>query len=1212
MQKMQSIVRNKVFSFMSRYYEEFVLVLFGIGLCLYGFGLDLGVNFKTQGFFQIGGLLYIIFAYKRFALRDDLRLLGIPLISFGVVIVLGLLSYFDEIMPRSFGKVFGSVNTHIIKYLVLFVIVFLYVRYAKRRNVLILFGIFGLLCMVNVVASLVEFWRYDFRTHRVPFGFKAVFTYNIWLLAPMALCISGVVACKHKVLKILCVLGVILTLGAMFANGERSFLVASLVMMFVPFVVWRYRHKGKILPLVFIVGVLALGGIYTQTKTLPDRYNFAHMIDNFWEVIQTPVVEMGKYDKLCFNGFFACNPQSTKNGEAEFFWEHSSLSRIAMSKSTFEAFLDSPFTPRIVGVFQIGEYLWQYYEVHTDKQANRMYVSVDNPKHNGYNSPHNFAVSMLFCYGIIGFVAILVFLGFVFYTCYKQLASNAKDSTRDFVPLWAFVCLVGICTQGFFDVLYPNILEVLFIFLGAVVGFCRAKVSIHLNCRNSQNIFQTPPTTHSSILLTIGDISIIGGAERVVVNLANLFVQLGHSVEIVSFFRANPVLPYTIDERVRVRFFYPLSEGRLKDTNALKRFYIKNIFKFVLSMRVWWCHRVDYVIANDWTYTPFLKHKNTKYIKILHTNFTRYNKRNNYFDTLVLLSYAEIALYRSFHKHIKVIPNFLPTTPIQCTDYSQKIVLSVGRMDNGDQKGFLRLIDIWEQVSQMDGASGWKLYIVGDGAIKEQIQAKIQAKNLEQGIVLCPFTTDIESMYLSASIYVMSSHYEGFGMVLIESGSYGLAAIAFDVATGPSDIIVDSRTGYLVADNDVQDYAHKLHKLMCDENLRSTFGLYAKKRVQEYFSKEAITSLWEEMLGGKQHTQPMSENKQQCIGIVVPVYNVESYLIRCLDSIIAQSYENFVIVLVNDASTDSSREICLTYQSKDKRIIFVDAVFNNGQASVRNKALDILDRGGALVEEVQATLQDVMYTQLLNIPVVDYVMFVDSDDYISPNALEIIITDFEHNDVDICVYNNHYVAQESTEAIVHDYKIFSRIRESRVYIPTELMQHNPRGFVTTACMFVYRAPFLCKHRLRFIESILYEDVPFCTQSILFAQNVYVSFVPWYYYFLSPTSTTRGAMDANKRRKSFESWIRILQFFIMYLEESKKQDTTHNHNTQDLVVLQEFYARNIKWCFKRIFELLCVSGGYGNGISKQELKPYVQYMRGKYHLYYHIPTLRKFL
>lgn len=469
MQKMQNIVKNKVFSFMSRYYEEFVLVLFGIGLCLYGFGLDLGVNFKTQGFFQIGGVLYIIFAYRHFALRDDLHLLRIPLISFGVVIVLGLLSYFDEIMPRSFGKVFGSVNTHIIKYLVLFVIVFLYVRYAKRRNVLILFGIFGLLCMVNVVASLVEFWRYGFKTHHVPFGFKAVFTYNIWLLAPMALCISGMVACKHKALKILCVLGVALTLGAMFANGERSFLVSSFVMVFVPFVVWRYRHKGKILPLVFVAGVLALGGIYTQTKTLPDRYNFAHMIDNFWEVIQTPVVEMGKYDKLCFNGVFACNPQSTKNGEAEFFWEHSSLSRIAMSKSTFEAFLDSPFMPRIVGVFQIGEYLWQYYEVHTDKQANRMYMSTGNAL-NGYNHSHNFVVELLFCYGLVGFFAMLCFFMYGMYLASRSIC-HATDSLGMFLGLYFYVFVFGVIMYCFFDSPYNNILEIFFIMIGCLYGF---------------------------------------------------------------------------------------------------------------------------------------------------------------------------------------------------------------------------------------------------------------------------------------------------------------------------------------------------------------------------------------------------------------------------------------------------------------------------------------------------------------------------------------------------------------------------------------------------------------------------------------------------------------------------------------------------------------------------------------------------------------------
>ncbi len=459
-------------AFLARYYEEIALVLFCVGLGLYGLGLSgFSLSFRAQSFFHIGGLLYIVFAYRCFS-REDLRALRVPFITFGVVIVLGLLTYFDDVMPQSFGKVFGSVNTHIIKYLVLFVVMFLYVRHTKRRNVLILLGFFGLMCMLNVGGTLLEFWQHDFHKSNLPFYFDAIYTYNIWLIAPLALCISGVVACRYVVLKIVCALGAVLTIVAMVANGERSFLVAAFVMVFVPFVVWHYRYKARILAfVVFFVIPIVLSAIYVQTKSLPERYNVAHMIDNFWEMIRTPVAAMGKYDKTCF-GWIQCNAQSTKDGKAEFFWEHSSLARLAMSKSTFKAFLDAPFTPRLVGVFQTGAYLWQYYESHPHRQQNRMYVSMDNPKHNGYNSPHNFVINLLFCYGIIGFVAILGFLGFVFYRTYWQFTHNTEDRAKALISLWAFVCLVGICAQSVLDVIYPNILETLFVFLGGVMGLC--------------------------------------------------------------------------------------------------------------------------------------------------------------------------------------------------------------------------------------------------------------------------------------------------------------------------------------------------------------------------------------------------------------------------------------------------------------------------------------------------------------------------------------------------------------------------------------------------------------------------------------------------------------------------------------------------------------------------------------------------------------------
>ena len=207
-------------------------------------------------------------------------------------------------------------------------------------------------------------------------------------------------------------------------------------------------------------------------------------------------------------------------------------------------------------------------------------------------------------------------------------------------------------------------------------------------------------------------------------------------------------------------------------------------------------------------------------------------------------------------------------------------------MDNGDQKGFLRLLDIWKVVQtkikdstslaegdkgggfccaemesthplassaregEIEDLSQWKLIIVGDGVLKGEIESKIRALNLGESVLLKPFTKDIEREYLGASIYAMASHFEGFPMVLLESTSYGLVPISFDIATGPSDIIENNKSGFLIADNDLQGYADKLIALMRDESMRKRFGSEAKRIVNENFSKEVIMEKWREVFEG--------------------------------------------------------------------------------------------------------------------------------------------------------------------------------------------------------------------------------------------------------------------------------------------------------------------------------------------------------------------------
>ena len=344
------------------------------------------------------------------------------------------------------------------------------------------------------------------------------------------------------------------------------------------------------------------------------------------------------------------------------------------------------------------------------------------------------------------------------------------------------------------------------------------------------------------ILLTIGDITLKGGAERVVSNLANAYAQIGLDVEILSFYKSGDKEAFELDNRVKLSYMHQKSFDKKR-----KNFFYKMSYKFIESYILKRDFKdKDFIIFNNSPHFPLFKNKNTKYIRINHTaSKGRYLKRYDYFDALVLIATGEIDFWKKHHKSVAIIPNFLPNISNLNTNYSQKVVVSVGRLSK--EKGFLRLIDIWKLIQDSSEFKDWKLHIVGDGELKEKIENKIKDLNLTNSIILKPFTKDVESEYLSASIYAMTSHFEGFGMVLIEAQSYALPTISFDIATGPRDIIENEKSGYLIEDNNLNEYATKLKTLMQDENLRAKMGTKSKEIVKSKFSKDVVMKQWMEL-----------------------------------------------------------------------------------------------------------------------------------------------------------------------------------------------------------------------------------------------------------------------------------------------------------------------------------------------------------------------------
>ena len=348
------------------------------------------------------------------------------------------------------------------------------------------------------------------------------------------------------------------------------------------------------------------------------------------------------------------------------------------------------------------------------------------------------------------------------------------------------------------------------------------------------------------LIIVLRDITENGGGERVCVNLANALRRYYNlDIEIVSLYRCNTAPFYTIDSTIPIMY---LSNSTTLHTNKFKKFFNKTLYRLYLSykaMRYIQDSHANVVLANDGTFIPFKKIDNVKYLRLWHIVMPKKKKKIfAMFDTLVILFARNITQWQSYHHNVRVIPNFLTTIPQQTTQYHQKRIIALGRMTK--EKGFERLITIFAQLAK--DFLEWELVIVGDGILKRELQIQINALQLQSRIILMPFTHNVESLYLSASIYAMSSYHEGFPMVLLEASSYGLPCLAFDGGGGISSIIQHEKSGYVIPDNETDTYKDTLKTLMQQIHLRESMGKYAREYVIHNFSEKAIMPLWHEVL----------------------------------------------------------------------------------------------------------------------------------------------------------------------------------------------------------------------------------------------------------------------------------------------------------------------------------------------------------------------------
>lgn len=353
------------------------------------------------------------------------------------------------------------------------------------------------------------------------------------------------------------------------------------------------------------------------------------------------------------------------------------------------------------------------------------------------------------------------------------------------------------------------------------------------------------------IVFVIADISAYGGTARVTTEVASMLSGAGHKVTIVSLFgTAAPW--FDLPDAVTVRAA-GLAEARrsVRRATAISR-YLRGEARDSGAQAMVLVDSILFAFCGPWAWRSPVKFVCWEHFNLTTNHGTRMRDlarlaASRLSDKVIVLTERDAEAWRARYRitdQVQAIWNPIPRFPendlaMMHPGGSRAIALAVGRLTR--QKGFDVLLRAWALIGLP--REGWMLRIVGGG--EEEVALKTLAAELqvEGSVVFVGEVQDVASEYRAASLYVMSSRWEGLPMTLLEAQHFGLPSVSTDCPTGPREVL-SGGSGRLVKLEDPRALADGLSDLMSNAAKRESMSHAAKENARRY-QPEAILRQWE-------------------------------------------------------------------------------------------------------------------------------------------------------------------------------------------------------------------------------------------------------------------------------------------------------------------------------------------------------------------------------